>query len=104
MIEDYYTQSASVITVTKPSDFSTAAIATSATTIACSMNPVSGGERFAGGKNDVFIDYKMHCSSTVTINEQKRILWSGTYYDVVFVKNTLQMGHHLSVGLRSSVR
>jgi len=104
MIADFYKNTAYVVTVTKPDDFSTSAITESLTTVKCAINPVSGHERFAGGKNDVFVDYKLYCSAGVVINEQKRIRWNGADYNVVFVRDPFIMGHHKTIYLAKDVR
>ena len=103
-IENYYTETASVITVSKPTDFSTAVATESSAAFTCAINPVSGYETFAGGRNDVFADYKVFCSDSVSITEQQRIKWAGDYFNVVFVKDTFNMGHHKLVFLQKDVR
>lgn len=103
-IEDYYTESASVITVTKPGDFSTAAVTESSVAFVCAINPASGYEAFAGGRTDVFADYKLFCSDTVSFTEQSRIKWDSGYYNVVFVKDTFNKGHHKLAMLQKDVR
>jgi head-tail adaptor len=103
-IENYYSETASVITVTKPTDFSTALGSESSVAFRCAINPVSGYESFAGGRNDVFADYKVFCSSTVALTEGKRVKWSSQYFNVVFVKDTFNMGHHKLVFLQKDVR
>ena len=94
MIEDYYTETAYIVTVTQPGDFSTSTQTLSKTTIQCAINPVSGRERFAGGQNGAFADYKLFCADSVTLTEGKRIQWASKDYNVVFVKDTLNRGHH----------
>ena len=100
MIEDYYTQSVIIQKVTRSTAWgSTDAWGTSQTILA-SMNPISGAEVFVGEKNNVYADYSMKCGSTVTIDETRRVKWDGKILEVVFVKNTLGMDHHLSVYLK----
>jgi len=94
MIADFYTETAYVVTRTKPADFSTSTQALSKTTIRCAINPVSGNERIAGGKNSVYADYKLFCSDSVNLAEGKYIEWQSNTYNVVFVKDTFNMGHH----------
>ena len=103
-IEDFYDQSAAVITVTKPGDFSTALPSETTVSFSCAINPVSGYEKFAGGHNEVMADYKLFCSSTVALTEQTRVKWNSKYYNVVFVKDTFKMGHHLLAFLKKDVR
>ncbi len=103
-IENYYTETASVITVTKPTDFSTSAITETSASFACAINPVSGFEKYAGGRTDAFADYKVFCSDTVSMVEKQRVRWAGTDFNVVFVKDTFNMGHHKLVFLQKDVR
>ena len=103
-IENYYTETVKIVTVTAPGDFSTEAGSESCSTALAAVNPNTGREQFAGGRNDVFADYKMFCSDTVTITEQNRVLYAGSYYNVVFVKDTLNKGHHKLSFLQKDVR
>ena len=63
------------------------------------MNPVSGNERFASGRQTPYATWKMFYSDTVTITDRSRVVYSGDSYDVVFVKDTLNKGHHKLVYL-----
>lgn len=103
-ITDYYDQTIKVITVTAPAAFTTNAFAESCSTAVAYMNPSKGVESFAGGRNELFADYKAFMSSTVAIDETKRVRWSGKDYNVVFVKNTGQMNHHKLVFLKNDAR
>jgi len=103
-IENYYTESASVITVANPTDFSTSPITETTVAITCAINPNTGREQFSGMRNDVFADYKMFCSDTVTLTEQNRVVWAGQSFNVVFVKDTFNMGHHKLSFLQKDVR
>ena len=103
-IEDFYTETVKIVTVTNPGAFSTSAKSESCSTAKAAVNPVSGMERFAGGHNDVFADYKLFCSDTVTLTESNRVLYGSDYYNVVFVKDTLNMGHHKLAYLKKDVR
>ena len=100
-IQDFYTQTVKVVTVTEPGQFSTAAGAESCATASAAINPVSGTEVDAGGGNMAFADYRAYMSSTVSIDTTNRLLWGSTYFNVLFVKDTMQMGHHLTVFLRN---
>ena len=103
-IENYYTEKVKVVTGSNPTDFSTVARTESCSTISAAINPVSGYERFAGGKNDVFADYKLFCSDTVVLTEANRVKWGTQVFNVVFVKDTLNMGHHKLSYLKRDVR
>lgn len=103
-IANYYTETVKIVTVTNPSDFSTAAVSRSCSTASAAVNPVSGSKQFAGGHNEVYADYKMFCSDTVTITSTNQVLYASEYYNVVFVKDTLNKGHHKLVYLKKDVR
>jgi len=103
-IERFYTETIKVVTVTEPDDFSTAVRSESCSTVSAAVNPASGRELFAGGRNEPYADYKAFMSSTVSIDEQNRVVWSGSTMNVVFVKDTLNMGHHKLVYLKKDVR
>lgn len=102
MIQDFYTQSVS------PMRYSTGSwgtepgwsTSTKEAAISASMNPISGKEYFMQGKDKLLADYKLHCASTEDLDEHDRIKWSGKIFDVVFVKDTLAMGHHKSILLK----
>ena len=104
MIEAYYTETVKIVTVSNPTDYSTSARTESCSTITAAINPVTGYERFAGGKNDVFADYKLFCSDTVTLTEVNRVKWGTQVFNVAFVKDTFNLGHHKLVYLKRDVR
>ena len=91
-IQDYYTETVKIITVSEPSDHSTAAKSESCSTALGAINPVSGKDYFAQGQNFPHADYKLFTSATIT--ESNQVAWSGERFDVVFVKNTFNMNHH----------
>ena len=94
-IEDYYTETITKITVTNSTDdFSTADQTLTSATFSGAINPRNGAEFFAGGRNFPDADYKLFCSDTVTLDEQDRIRWSGSTFNIVFVKDTFNMAHH----------
>ena len=93
-IENYYDQTIKVVTITKPAEHSTAVQTESCSTAIAAVNPFSGDKRFAAGQNWPFADYKAFMGSSVAVTENTPIDWDGTRYNVVFVKNTLAMGHH----------
>jgi len=103
-IEDFYTETASLITVSNPTDFSTSLKTETTVSFSCAINPVSGHKQFAGGKNEVYADYKLFCSDTVAFTEAKRVKWASQYYNVVFIKDTFNLGHHKTVYLKKDVR
>ena len=103
-ITKYYDQTIKVITVTEPAQFSSAAFSESCSTATAYVNPSNGLESFTGGRNELFADYKAFMSSTVAIDETKRVRWSGKDYNVVFVKNTGNMNHHKLVFLKNDAR
>ena len=100
MIENYYTQSIIIQKVSTSTAWGSTDAWGTSQSISGSMNPLSGNEIYVGDKENVYADYRMKCSSTVTINETRRIKWDSKIFDVIFVKNTLNMGHHLNVYLR----
>ena len=97
-IEDYYNSTGKVITFTTAAWGSTNA--ESCTTISCALNPMSGQEIFVAEKESLYADYKMFCASTISIDETKGFKEGSNRYDVIFVKDTLGMGHHLNVMLK----
>jgi hypothetical protein len=103
-ITDYYDQTIKVITVTAPAAFTTNAFSESCSTATAYVNPSNGIESFTGGRNEPFADYKAFMSSTVSIDETKRVRWSGKDFNVVFVKNTGNLNHHKLVFLKNDAR
>lgn len=91
-IENYYTETVKIITVTAPSDFSTAAASESCSTALGAINPVTGRDYFGQGQNFPHADYKLFTDATVT--ESQKVTWDSKRFDVVFVKDTFNMGHH----------
>lgn len=103
MISDHYTKSVSLMSRTTGPVWGTETAWSTGTSAAkaAALNPVSGRELIIGEKKTVQFDYKMFCSSTVSINERNRIKSTdGYFYDVVFVKDTLAKGHHLLLYLK----
>lgn len=98
MIEDYYDQTVSVITMSTGAWGSTGTRTTAATFLAA-VNPY-GSERFAADKKTVFAEYKMYCPSSISITERQIVRWNSNDYGVVFVKNTFAMDHHKTVALK----
>jgi len=103
MISDYYTQSVSLMSRTTGPVWGTETAWSTGTSAAkaAALNPVSGRELILGEKKTAQFDYKMFCSSTVSLDEKNRIKSTGGHiYDVVFVKDTLAKGHHKLVYLK----
>ena len=92
MIQDYFTETVKIITVTQPGDHTTALKSESCSTAVAAVNPVSGRDYFAQGQNFPHADYKLF--TTATITESNQVTWSSKRFDVVFVKNTLNRNHH----------
>lgn len=97
-IEDYYNSTGKIITITTGAWGSTNA--ESCATIACALNPASGDEIFIAEREGLFADYKMYCAATVSIDETKDFKEGSNRYDVIFVKDTFNMGHHKKVMLK----
>ena len=97
-LENYYNSTGKIITITTGAWGSTNA--ESCATISCALNPMSGREIFVAEREGLFADYKMFCASTVSIDETKDFKVGSNRYDVIFVKDTLAMGHHLNVMLK----
>jgi hypothetical protein len=97
VISDYYTES---VVLYEPAT-STAVWgsepgwSTSPSTFMAAVNPVSGSVLLRNDKETPLADYKLYCSSTVSIMEHDKVIWSGDTFDVTFVKNTFAMDHHL---------
>lgn len=97
MISDYYTESiiiAAHSTVTSTSSWGTEPGYGTGTTIKAAVNPVAGVEIVSGDKDKLFADYKIFCSDTVTIAEGNRVTYGAVTLDVIFIKDTLNKGHH----------
>ena len=67
---------------------------TAPTTIKAAVNPTSGRVAFAGEKETLFAGYKLFCSDTVALAAHDKAVYAGSTYDVIFVKDTLDRGHH----------
>ena len=99
-IEDYYTDTGYILKSTLSTAWGSTEGWNTSSTFACALNPVTGNEVFVGEKETVYADYKMFCGDTVTINETRRFKCDNKIYDIVFVKDTFSMGHHLKVLLK----
>ena len=101
MISDYYTETAVIYSISTSVGWNSEPQWTAGATVSAAINPSAGNERIAAGKETVFVNYKMYCSDTVSITEANRVVYAGSTFDVVFVKDTLNMGHHKVVYLVS---
>jgi hypothetical protein len=105
LITDYYTQSAVIYARTTSTTWGTEpGWSTAPTTVAAAINPSSGRIAFAGQKDTPIADHKMFCGSTVSIAAGNKVTCGGSTFDVVFVKDTLAMGHHKTVYLKLNSR
>ena len=93
-ISDYYTQSIVITSQSTSTGWGSEPGYGSAASAEAAVNPISGMERYAADRKTLFADYKIFCSDTVSVDEGDRIAWSSKTLDVVFVKDTLKMGHH----------
>ena len=100
MISDYYTETVKIVTMTPPADGSTVVASESCATEIAALNPINGREQFAAGREFPLADYKAFCSSTVDVDEANELRHGSDKYNVVFVKNTLNRGHHKVILLR----
>jgi head-tail adaptor len=104
LISDYYTESVSIVSEATSTAWGSEPVWGTGTTIVAAMNPVSGDERFVAGYGVAFATWKMFCSDTVSISVSNRVIYSGSSYDVVFVKDTLNRGHHKMILLNDVAR
>ena len=102
MIERFYTETLTYVSpTTSTASWGTEpGWSTAATTFAGAINPISGAILLRNDKETPRADYKLFCSSTVGLAEHCRVRWGGSSFEVVFVKNTLDMGHHKMVPLK----
>ena len=103
MIDNYYTESISIMSRSTGTAWGTGvAWATSVNTEAfkAAINPMGGQEVLSADKKTVLADYKLFCSDTVSFYERDHLKWGTKTFDVVFIKDTLNMGHHKNVLLK----
>ena len=100
MIENYYTESPVLYSQTTSTGYGSEPGWGTPTTIAAAVNPASGHETFVSGRDVAYADYKLYCSDTVSITVSNRVVYSGDTFNVVFVKDTLNKGHHKKVLLQ----
>ena len=100
MIEDYYTQTVYVKAFSTSTSAWTEGTWGTSSAVEAAVNAVRGHEAYQLDKKGLVADYKMFCDAGVTVDETRRVEWQGDDYDVVFVKDTLQMGHHKTVYLK----
>ena len=99
-IETYYTESPVRYTLTTSTGWAGEPTWGTPTTFTAAINPSAGNERFTAGQNVDYADYKLYCSDTVSISVANRVVYSGDTFEVVFVKDTLNRGHHKKVLLK----
>jgi hypothetical protein len=103
MIDNYYTESISIMTRTTSTGWNDeVAWSTSALVdpFLGAINPMGGHEVLAEDKKTVLADWKLFCSDTVNFYERDHLKWSGKTFDVVFIKDTFNFGHHKNVLLK----
>lgn len=104
MIENFYTESISIMSRTTSTGWAgEVAWSTSVLVDAfkAAINPMGGAEVLSGDKKTVLADYKLFCSDTVSFTERDRLKWGSKTFDVVFIKDTLNFGHHKNVLLKA---
>ncbi len=104
MIENYYTESVGIYAQSTSTGWGSEPGRTLTATISAAMNPSNGQESWAGGKQTAFVDWKLFCSDTVSISVTDRVVYAGDTMEVVFVKDTLDLGHHKKVLLQNVAR
>ena len=101
-IEDYYTQT--IITQRTTTSRSTmgSTVDSWATnlTILGKIRPKSGNEIIYNEKREIVSDYTLYCAAGSDILEKDRVTNGGNIYTVVFVKDPMNMEHHLEVHLK----
>lgn len=97
-IQDYFTQTVSLITLSTGAWGSTGTRTTVAS-FPAAINPY-GTEVVRADKKTVFADYKMYCDSSRPVTEKSVVRWDGKDFDVIFVKDTLIKGKHKRVLLK----
>jgi len=96
-IETYYTESPVIYSMTTSTGWGNEPAWAVGATIAAAVNPASGREQYSAGRVTAYADYKMYCSDTVSLDVHDRIVYGGDTFEVVFVKDTLNRGHHKKV-------
>ena len=96
-IETYYTQSPVIYSMTTSTGWGGEPAWSAGSTIAAAVNPSNGREQYSAGRVTAYADYKMYCSDTVSLDVNDRIVYGGDTFEVVFVKDTLNKGHHKKV-------
>lgn len=105
-MKHWFTHSISILSRTTSTGWrnETAWATSSGTTaIAGRVNPVVGMERYTADKQTLFATHKLFCSATEAITELNRVKHDGDTYDVIFVKDTLGLGHHKTIYLKEPV-
>lgn len=94
MISNYYTETVTYAARKVSTTWAEGGYATSSSSFSAAVNPTSGRILIGGEKDAGFADYKLFCSDTVALAVHGRVHYGSDYFDVVFVKDTLDMGHH----------
>ena len=103
MIDNYYVESVSIMSRTTSTGWNTEVAWTTSAAVEpflAAVNPMGGAEVLSGDKKTVLADYKLFCSDTVDFTERDRLKWGSKTFDVVFIKDTLNFGHHKNVLLK----
>ena len=103
MIENFYTESISIMSRTTSTGWNGEVAWTTSVSVEAfqaAINPMSGREVLSADKKTVLADYKLFCGDTVSFTERDRLKWGTKTFDVVFVKDTFNMGHHKNVLLK----
>lgn len=94
MISDYYTETVTFASPTTSTGWAEPGYASASSTFSAAVNPAGGRVLIGGEKEAAFADYKLFCSDTVALAVHDRVHYGSLYFDVIFVKDTLNMGHH----------
>ncbi len=103
MISHYYTESVTFVSpTTSTGTWTGPGWGSASSTIAAAVNPTAGQILLAGEREKTAYDSKLFCSDTVDIEAQDRVKYASKSYRVLFVKDTLNMGHHKTVYMKLS--
>lgn len=97
MIDDYYTESIYIMSRTTSTGWDDEVVWSTSALVEPFMgaiNPMGGAEVIAEDKKTVLADWKLFCSDTVSFYERDHLKWGAKTFDVVFIKDTFNFGHH----------
>lgn len=102
MIDDYYTQSATVKsiveTINELGPDETSDTFTVVMNIKCALETVGKDERFIEGTNITFATHRIYCAISATaITENNVIQIGSSVYDIKGVSNPMERGHHQEI-------